>query len=431
MKMTGKALLAAMLILLVLLCSFALADVAVNAKNFPDAAFRKVVKTFDINGDGKLSDSEIEKVTSISCENSGISSLKGIENFSKLEGLHCSGNSLTSLDLSGNPSLWVLECGNNQLSALNVGCCPRMNLLYCDGNRLTSLNLAKNPCMEWLRCEDNRIASLDLSKCPDIIYAICSNNNMNTLTLKNNSRLCILYAYGNRYSTVDVSTCGLLDWAVKHGRQEGSCNYTGWVVDNPPFELAGSSQILFYLPSMTKVITRTDVSAITLNKAKATLTRTASAQKPVLKLTASISPADASVRSVEWSSSNPKVAKVDKKGKVTALKPGTAVITCKAKDGSGTKATCKITVKNKPVSKIRLNKSSILLKKQKTYQLAVLSIQPADAFSKAVKWSSSNKKVATVDRNGLVTVVGKGTCVITCAAKDGSGKKAVCEVTVK
>jgi uncharacterized protein YjdB len=71
------------------------------------------------------------------------------------------------------------------------------------------------------------------------------------------------------------------------------------------------------------------------------------------------------------------------------------------------------------------------MKAQKTYQLKVQSIQPADAFSKAVKWSTSNNNVATVDQNGLVTVVGKGTCVITCKAKDGSGKKAVCKVTVK
>ena len=48
----------------------------------------------------------------------------------------------------------------------------------------------------------------------------------------------------------------------------------------------------------------------------------------------------------------------------------------------------------------------------------------------AVKWTSSNTKVATVGQDGLVSAVGKGTATITCAAQDGSGKKATVKVTV-
>ena len=48
---------------------------------------------------------------------------------------------------------------------------------------------------------------------------------------------------------------------------------------------------------------------------------------------------------VTWKSSNTKVATVNSRGKVTAKSPGTATITCIAKDGSGQKATCKITVR--------------------------------------------------------------------------------------
>lgn len=46
-----------------------------------------------------------------------------------------------------------------------------------------------------------------------------------------------------------------------------------------------------------------------------------------------------------WTSSNPKVAKVTAKGKVTGKKKGTVKITAKAKDGSGKKATITIKVK--------------------------------------------------------------------------------------
>ena len=173
------------------------------------------------------------------------------------------------------------------------------------------------------------------------------------------------------------------------------------------------------------------VASITLNKTKATLTRTSSSKKPTLRLTAEVGPEDAADRSVEWTSSNPKVAKVDQNGKVTALKKGTAVITCAAKDGSGVKATCKITVKDKLVSKITLNKKKVTIKLGKTFQLKVTKLSPANALNQKVTWKSSDTKIATVDKNGKVKAKKKGTCTITCTAKDGSGKKATCKITVK
>ncbi|MCR5100673.1 MAG: Ig-like domain-containing protein [Butyrivibrio sp.] len=62
------------------------------------------------------------------------------------------------------------------------------------------------------------------------------------------------------------------------------------------------------------------------------------------KLKANVKPSDATNKAVTWKSSNKKIAKVDKKGKVTAVKKGKAVITVKTKDGKYT-AKCKITVK--------------------------------------------------------------------------------------
>ena len=173
------------------------------------------------------------------------------------------------------------------------------------------------------------------------------------------------------------------------------------------------------------------VTAITLNKTKATMTRTSRTARPILQLKAAVSPEDATDPSVEWISSNRKVAIVDENGKVTAIKNGTAVITCTAKDGSGVTASCKITVKNKLVTRITLNKTKVTIKKGKTFQLKVKAIKPTDAFNQKVTWKSSNKKIATVDKNGKVKAVRKGTCTITCTAADGSRKKVICMITVK
>ena len=58
------------------------------------------------------------------------------------------------------------------------------------------------------------------------------------------------------------------------------------------------------------------------------------------------------------------------------------------------------------------------------------TVTPDSASDKEVKWSSSNKKIVTVNQNGKVKGVKEGTARIKVKAKDGSGKKAVCIVKV-
>ena len=63
-----------------------------------------------------------------------------------------------------------------------------------------------------------------------------------------------------------------------------------------------------------------------------------------LNLTASIEPNNATIKELEWTSSNHAVAKVDSNGQVTTQKEGDVVITAKTTDGSELEATCDITV---------------------------------------------------------------------------------------
>ena len=81
------------------------------------------------------------------------------------------------------------------------------------------------------------------------------------------------------------------------------------------------------------------------------------------------------------------------------------------------------------VYSVNLNKSSVSIKAGKTKQL-YKTITPSSA-SKTVQWITSNKKVATVNSKGLVKGIKKGTCYITCKAKDGSNKYKKCKVVVR
>ena len=143
-------------------------------------------------------------------------------------------------------------------------------------------------------------------------------------------------------------------------------------------------------------------------------------------LKASIFPSTAINKNLIWTSSNPSVVKVNGKGYVECIAPGEAVITCTTEEG-GYKASCKIKVYAKPTS-VTLSKTSatVYVTQKGTLRATVL---PENAYDKSVTWTSSNTKVATVDKNGFVTAVGSGTAVITCKTNVG-GVTATCTVRV-
>lgn len=109
--------------------------------------------------------------------------------------------------------------------------------------------------------------------------------------------------------------------------------------------------------------------------------------------------------SVTWTSSAPAVATVDN-GVVEAVAPGTAKITASV---DGKTLTCDVTVVKAPPLFTLTPSGTQDLEAGKTLQLAVTS-SDEDPFE--VVWSSSNKEIATVDQNGLVTAVAKGEAII-------------------
>ena len=147
-----------------------------------------------------------------------------------------------------------------------------------------------------------------------------------------------------------------------------------------------------------------------------------------LTLKATVLPADATDKSVSWTSDKEAVATVDANGRVTAKGNGVASITVTAKD-QGKTATCVITVAQW-VTGIGLDKTSITLNEGQE-QTLIPTVNPSNAADKSLNWTSSNPSVATVNAEGKVTAVSKGTATIKAEAKDGSGKYASCSVTVK
>ena len=134
-------------------------------------------------------------------------------------------------------------------------------------------------------------------------------------------------------------------------------------------------------------------------------------------------------KAVSYKSSNEKIVKVTKKGKLKALKNGKATITVTSKADKKKKATIKVVVKT-PVTKVKLNQKEISLTEGET-AVVKATVSPKKATIKKVSYKSSNKAVAKVNSKGKITAVAEGTAVITVTSKDGNAKKATCKVTVK
>ena len=167
------------------------------------------------------------------------------------------------------------------------------------------------------------------------------------------------------------------------------------------------------------------VTGVSLNKTSMSMT-----VGDTQTLTATITPSNATDKSVTWSSNNTSVATVSSSGVVTAKAAGMATITVKTTDGSKT-ATCTVTVKAATVSVtgVSLDNTSITMT-EGTTQTLTATVAPENATDKSVTWSSNNISVATVSSSGVVTAKAAGTATITVKTND-SGKTATCTVTVK
>ena len=126
-------------------------------------------------------------------------------------------------------------------------------------------------------------------------------------------------------------------------------------------------------------------------------------------------------KSAKYRSSNSKIAKVNKNGVVTAVKPGTVKITTKYK---GKTKTTKVTIKK---SKLSLNKKTLQLTAGQKFTLKAFA-NKSGISNKNIKWASSNSNVASISKNGVTIAKKSGTTTISCKTTIG---KVSAKVVVK
>ena len=186
--------------------------VSISAANFPDEKFRDYLsKNFDSDNDGVLLADEISNITEInvagtSADKGGITSLKGIENFPKLQILRCEYNSsLISLDVSQNTELSILDCSCTLINALDVRQNTALSQLYCYGTFISSLDLINNAALTYLDCSISRIDSLNVTNNTALIYLSCHSTPLSSLDVSRNTALEQLLCNDTQISVLDLT----------------------------------------------------------------------------------------------------------------------------------------------------------------------------------------------------------------------------------
>ncbi|WP_300410416.1 lectin like domain-containing protein [Lagierella sp.] len=151
------------------------------------------------------------------------------------------------------------------------------------------------------------------------------------------------------------------------------------------------------------------------------------------KLDYEVLPREAKNKNLNFTSSNPSVASVDRSGNIKALREGSTTITLRATDGSNKFTSVNVTVKSFSPTDIKVREISLSPREKSLNEgenfTITATVSPYNATNRNLNWSSSNPAVANVD-NGKVIAKSAGTTTITASATDGSGVKGYVNVNV-
>lgn len=177
--------------------------------NFPDKIFKNyLIRNFDKDGDGEISLTEALSITKILCSQLGIKSFAGIEYFPNLTTLDCSRNEIKTLDVSQNIKLKHLSCYRNcDLEYLDISLNPLLETLYCGDCGLNFLDVHKNKNLSILSCGFNPIEQIELDKNIKLSLLRVRRCKLTELSLMGLKELKFLDCSENKIYKLDLTDC--------------------------------------------------------------------------------------------------------------------------------------------------------------------------------------------------------------------------------
>lgn len=234
----------------------------------------------------------------------------------------------------------------------------------------------------------------------------------NTVTLSPTYTPSEISYPGVTYTSSNTSVATVSSSGVVTGVAKGTATITATTTD-------GSNKSASITITVKKAVT-----GVSLNKSSTTLDENATET-----LTATVSPSDASVKTVTWSSSNTSVATVSSSGVVTAKSKGTCTITATSTDDSSKKATCSVTVLRR-VTGMYVSSNNVNVEVGKTTSITVHTV-PSDASNTSFAISSADSTIATMNSSGVISGLKKGQTTITVTSDDGGFSQSVTVNVIK
>lgn len=194
----------------------------------------------DVNSNGEIEVSEALNVyqliitTNVLNTTADLTNLSGIEYFTNLRAVNCSGNSISSLNLTTLTNLEELKANNNTLTSVNItgvfslkkidfnhNLLTSINInnfsnlteLFIYDNQLTALNFSNNPNLANLNCRMNAITSLDLTGLTSLYWVSCDSNQLTSLNVSGLTHIYQIECGNNLLTSLNVSglsTLGIL-----------------------------------------------------------------------------------------------------------------------------------------------------------------------------------------------------------------------------
>ena len=173
-----------------------------------DANFENYLETHDADGnivaigdvlnmgngianDNQVATSKVATVISLNIESEDIADLTGIEAFAALETLNCDYNKLTTLDLSSNTNLKILDAAENDFVRLDLSGYLALEEVNLRSNSITSLLVNNNPNLKKLNVGKNSLIELDLTSCVQLEELLVHQNLIVTLDVRNGTNTLI------------------------------------------------------------------------------------------------------------------------------------------------------------------------------------------------------------------------------------------------
>lgn len=146
-----------------------------------------------------------------------------------------------------------------------------------------------------------------------------------------------------------------------------------------------------------------------------------------IRVKTTILPNNATIKTIDWSSSNPDVATVDYNGMITGIQQGICYVYAKSTDENDVVGVIKVTVnKAIPATAVVINAKEVNMLPGQTRELSA-RVRPSRTTD-SIKWVSANTSVATVSKDGVVTAKRQGNTEVYCISD--SGVESVCEINV-